>query len=457
MVNLKAMVHPQQEKEGGIFNIKVRVTHKRVRSFYSTKSFVSKNQLTKDKSEFKDPRIIKANADLILKCHETISNLGSHIDHMTAKEIAAYLASADDDSAAKRKPIDFLGEGFAFADKRTERYRDSFYTTLRSFRDFIRDDVFDVQQLTSGILYKYEDYLRGPRSGMRKDNFGRMKLKHFKGVSDSTLHHYLTDIRTVFNALRKKYNGEHEDEKLIRHYPFSKYELVDVPQTPKRNLKPILIKLIRDFKDRTYMGTHGTNRVTLAKDVFMLSFYLAGMNTVDLYHIKSHKDGRLNYNRSKTKSRRKDRAYMSIKVQPEAKVILEKYLDPKGPNVFIFQKMYTSAQSFNKNVNIGLKGLLKHLRFDEAGNDKKLISDELDFSHYYSRHSWATIARNICKISKADVSEALNHSSTYDVTDIYIEKDWQPIDEANRKVLDVIIENPDSLEVSYEIPDLELI
>jgi integrase len=456
MVNLKAMVHPQQEKEGGIFNIKVRVTKKGNRSFFSTKYFVSKNQLTKDLSKFKDPKVIKSNADLILDYHQRLGKLGTQIDNMSAKEIVIYLSSSANDPAAKKKEINFLGEGFAFADKQTERYRDSFYTTLRSFRDFIHDDVFDVQQLTSGVLYKYEEYLRGPRSGIRMDNFGRMKLKYFKGVSDSTLHHYLTDIRTIFNALRKKYNGEHEDDRLIRHYPFSKYELVDVPQTPKRNLKPILIKLIRDYKDRIYMGTHGTNRVTLAKDIFMLSFYLAGMNTVDLYHIKSYKDGRLNYNRSKTKSRRRDNAYMSIKVQPEAKVILEKYLDLEGPHVFIFHKMYADAQSFNKNVNIGLKGLLKHLRFDESENDKKLISDELDFSHYYSRHSWATIARNICKISKADVSEALNHSSTYDVTDIYIEKDWQPIDEANRKVLDALIEDPESLKVSYEIPDLEL-
>jgi len=67
---------------------------------------------------------------------------------------------------------------------------------------------------------------------------------------------------------------------------------------------------------------------------------------------------------------------------------------------------------------------------------------ELDvpLSTYYARHSWATIARNKCKISKTDIHECLNHVSenSMKVTDIYVEKDWSIIDEANRKVLDYV-------------------
>jgi hypothetical protein len=59
---------------------------------------------------------------------------------------------------------------------------------------------------------------------------------------------------------------------------------------------------------------------------------------------------------------------------------------------------------------------------------------------HYARHSWATIARNKCRISKSDVDECLNHVITENrIADIYIEKDWSFIDDANRKVLDYVL------------------
>ncbi|MDR1347498.1 MAG: transposase, partial [Prevotellaceae bacterium] len=64
---------------------------------------------------------------------------------------------------------------------------------------------------------------------------------------------------------------------------------------------------------------------------------------------------------------------------------------------------------------------------------------EAELSTYYARHSWATIARNKCKISKSDIDECLNHvNSDNKLADVYIERDWSMIDEANRKVIDYI-------------------
>ena len=87
----------------------------------------------------------------------------------------------------------------------------------------------------------------------------------------------------------------------------------------------------------------------------------------------------------------------------------------------------------------------------------KLMSLDIELTFYYGRHSWATIARNICKVSKEDIGESLNHASSHDVTDIYIERDWSIIDETNRKVLDVLLkpEEP-SLQFEYEIHEDDL-
>ena len=62
-----------------------------------------------------------------------------------------------------------------------------------------------------------------------------------------------------------------------------------------------------------------------------------------------------------------------------------------------------------------------------------------NITFYVARHSWATIARNNCGVSKDDVSVALNHvDPRHKLTDTYIEKDFKIIDDANWKVLSML-------------------
>jgi integrase len=64
---------------------------------------------------------------------------------------------------------------------------------------------------------------------------------------------------------------------------------------------------------------------------------------------------------------------------------------------------------------------------------------DVELSSYYARHSWATIARNKCKISKSDIDECLNHvDPAQKMADVYIEKDWSFIDEASRSVISYV-------------------
>ena len=66
---------------------------------------------------------------------------------------------------------------------------------------------------------------------------------------------------------------------------------------------------------------------------------------------------------------------------------------------------------------------------------QKLIG-ETDLEFYAARHTWAPLARNKVKIEKSLIHEALNHvDEKMKITDVYIEKDWAQINEANRKVL----------------------
>ena len=76
---------------------------------------------------------------------------------------------------------------------------------------------------------------------------------------------------------------------------------------------------------------------------------------------------------------------------------IQKYRDQTGKRVFNFYQRYTNSHGFVSAINKGLKNVANTLEIN------------IPLSTYYARHSWATIARNKCKISKSDIDEYLNH------------------------------------------------
>ena len=56
------------------------------------------------------------------------------------------------------------------------------------------------------------------------------------------------------------------------------------------------------------------------------------------------------------------------------------------------------------------------------------------FTFYAARKTWATIARK-AGVEKATIDECLIHVGELKMADIYIERDYSLLNEANRKVL----------------------
>lgn len=136
-------------------------------------------------------------------------------------------------------------------------------------------------------------------------------------------------------------------------------------------------------------------------------------------------NGRYEYERRKTAGRRDDKAFISIRIEPELEPYIDRYMDEVGDRAFNFFLRYSSDKQFVTKVN----GNLKYIG-DALGIENLTL--------YAARHSFATIARNDCGVSMDDVAMALNHKSGHDVTDTYIKKDWKRIDDVNRKVIDYV-------------------
>jgi integrase len=428
MATFKICVFKNQKRKDDKYPVSIRVCWKREYAYISTEYYVTEKQINKKTFALKDVFIINELNKRIAKYEDAkVQKLGSKIEIYTARELAEYLKNETrPGSDASINFISFARNRIAWLKEQgRETTAGNMNRTVNAIVDFCNGrEKIAITEITYKFLEQFEQYLRGTRVLKRKNQFGRLVTTKNSGLSDVSIYDYMNDIRVLFNAAMDEYNDEDKDEVRILHYPFRKYKLKPRPENEKRNISKGKIIKIRDAKDEVLVF----DRAILARDIFMLSFYLVGMNMADLFSIKKYQNGRLEYERMKTKGRRSDRAFISIKVEDEAKAIIEKYKDPAGKYVFNFHMRYGNSRNFNKAVNIGLKIVSVACNIDEE-----------DLSTYYARHSWATIARNKCDVSKDDVDLALNHiDQGLKMADAYIEKDWSRIDTANRAVLDFI-------------------
>jgi len=152
-------------------------------------------------------------------------------------------------------------------------------------------------------------------------------------------------------------------------------------------------------------------------DTFKLMFYLIGINMVDLCNLNKIQDERIEYYRAKTNR------FYSIKVEPEALMIINKY---RGKHYLLrFIENYKNYRDYTWKVNTNL-----HIMGENIG--------EKDITTYWARHTWATIA-SFLEIPHDTIAAALGHGGKT-VTDIYIDYDQRKVDIANRKVIDFINE-----------------
>lgn len=223
---------------------------------------------------------------------------------------------------------------------------------------------------------------------------------------------HFRNIRAVFN--------DAIDDEITAAYPFRKFKIRQAP-TRKRAMSVESLRLLAGYPCEEYQEIY--------RDMFVLMFCLIGINAVDLLNAPAGAvvDGRLEYVRAKT-----HKPY-SIKVEPEAAALIEKYRGQDHLlNVMDGRKNYVD---FLHRMNNALKEIGP---LERKGLGGKKYRQPLfpQISQYWCRHTWATIASGL-DIPKETIAHALGHSCDT-VTDIYIDFDMGKVDAANRKVLDFV-------------------
>lgn len=405
MPTVALVVLPDDIKQDKTWNVKVRVSHKTKSKYINTSSFIVSGQLTK-KFKIKDPAIIDLHNPTLARYRAAIGGM-EDIDYIDCGKLKERLEGLDN-----QQGINFLSFIKTHIENKKRAGKNgsaaTFVTVFNNLCDYVKSDHLDVADVTTKFLIGFEKYLRSSRVIQRPSNKGKIVEYEKQGVSDSGLHNQMRDLRLLFNACRNEYNDEDHGKIRIKNYPFKKYKVGQSPETEKRNLTIEQIKAIRDGE------AEPGSRAELARDLFMLSFYLCGMNAADLYELGKGKVSRVNYYRKKTRSRRKDKAFISVKLIPEAEELYYKYAGK-------LQERYSSEAQLNAAINKGMP-------------------DGVDF--YSARHSFGDLARNTCRFPVDDVGLAMNHKDrTNKTTDIYISKNWDILDEVQAAVVKLLLDD----------------
>ena len=396
MATVKFYLDKRRQKKDGTYPIKLNVFHNKQIMIATQLSASEKewngNEYSVRAQNYK-PRNIVARG-IINKAETVIFTLEQQekLKSTTDKALKKLIEDAISSKVENQKTfLYYLDE---FVSKKTNQGTKSIYTTTRN----------KIEEYDSHCTFESMD-----KSWL--ENFEAWMAKTMK-VNAYAIH--LRNIRSVFNYAI--------DEEYTTLYPFRRFS-IKKEETRKRSLTAEQLRLIKDYPCEEYQIRY--------RDMFMLMFYLIGVNAADLFNAKHSAlvNGRFEYKRAKT-----GKLY-SIKVEPEAQAIIEKY---KGKDYLLnIMDEYGNYKDFLHRMGIGLKQIGETER-KGLGGKKSRNPLFPDLSSYWARHTWATVAAEL-DVPKEVIAHALGHSwANSTTTDIYIRFDMKKVDEANRKVIDFV-------------------
>ena len=282
--------------------------------------------------------------------------------------------------------------------------------TLNSFKRYRDNKDIALGEIDAEVMRSYEAYLH-----------------HTAEVCRNTSSFYLRILRATYNkAVAKGLTPQ--------QHPF-KDVYTGIAQTRKRAIPTesvSQIKRLDSVKDLT-------PKEEMARDTFLMCFYLRGISFIDLAHLRKSdlKDDYLHYTRSKTGQR------LTIRWEEEMQELMKKYQAQtySSPYLFPFLVDYGNKSQDKTIDKIQEEVRLYHNAEARISYHLRKLGTKIGvkgkLTLYVARHSWATTARDK-NIPISVISEALGHHSEI-TTQIYLNSiKSSEVDDANAKILAVL-------------------
>lgn len=328
MATIKLAVLKHTKSKDGSYKIRISIGH-RSETHYIVTSY-SVNAL----SEFDNGIVVRVpNAheiniklrNLLNDYEERLERIDSPEDY-TCKELRDLLKSMRTHSSK----VTFKQVSEQYQKELIEDGRGSYagmlQNSLRLFFEFTGGDVF-LSEISTITISEFERWLKR------------------KGVSQTYISMTLSMTRTIVNrAIRMQ---------LVTYsvHPFTYWKR---PADPERELDISVedVRAIRDAQPRL-------KKQRIARDIFMLSYYLGGINLIDLLEIDFRGVSVLEYTRHKSRNMKLSDKRISFTLQPEAKELISKWMNRNTGRLDFGYKF--SYKNFLAYVTRSIKSLAKDI------------------------------------------------------------------------------------------------
>lgn len=385
----------------GQAQLRIRIAHRKSQAYVGTQVYIEPQYFTGDiyqpiKSKAarwkeKTEQVAKQ----VRKFEEIIFDLSRSglLDEMTATGIKEYVLGK---KKAQSGAISFTQYLTEYGEKRAaEKTRQTYTYTLQVLGAFCQASSRKSQLLFTEINYKF---LR---------EFEEWMSKTGKGVSTRGI--VLRNIRAAYNEAMKcgvvKF-----DTYPFRMFSIKNKGLGEIAYLSRENMHALLG--LQDLSPA----------LERSRDIFLISFYLCGMNLSDIYTLPKPKGTEIVFVRNKIAHREPKPTH--IRIEPELAALVEKYAGEKY--LFNFAEEFPQFATFQRNLR---------RRFE-------ILSRMIGGAHItlaIARHTWATLACK-CGVEEYVISKSLGHTDNDVTTRHYIEYDWDRTAAANRKVIDYVAE-----------------
>lgn len=394
-MNLRLVILPAKVLADGTHKIRIAISHKGQTRYFVTRFIVPGPECLYDGQVVGVNNASYINQQLRIRMSKiyAICDRAKDIEYYTCSQLVQYIEDAE--SNAGPKSIHDIGERFLTTRKTS--YREG---TIRLYKDAIAyfemyfGSDYLLQLLTSDGLHRFEQY-----------------LKNNRGLSQTTISIKMRNIHTVINYAKRQKFVEFEVD------PYSDYE----DPAPTRRDCAITLEQLRAVRDVDLTQERGI-MIGVTRDIFMLSFYLCGMNLRDMVEQDFRKD-RVSFLRTKTISRRKFPTNTEFTIQPEAREILDRLT--KSGKLFVHHK-----RSY---------GALSRILHDNLPRIAKKCGIDTDFIYYSARKTFAQMANQLF-IKDSIIEYCIGDTVTQSrkVIGYYIHVTPQMADLAIRKVFDAV-------------------
>lgn len=314
MANLFITIVPTKVLANGQHKIRIAVSHN-----WDTR-YIPTNIVIDSLNEFKNGKIVKRSDKELLNAklkriydtyYERCESI-EYVDSLTCTQLVKIITS----------PIN------------GEQHR-KFEDIVEEFLSQIDEDDREKTHKLYKLAAKHFIRFTGPSTLMEHITPIRINnyLTHLRKskLSPTSIKIYITLLKVIINyAIKMRYV----------EYKVDPFVTASIPSAKKRDTHITVeqLKIIRDMVPNQY-------NVSVVRDIFMLTYYLAGMNLVDMLAYDFRTDI-VDYIRIKTRNTKDGDRLTSFAIPDEAKPLIKKYMN-KNTGKLVFGKYKTYVSCYN--------------------------------------------------------------------------------------------------------------